>query len=104
MLRGLSLFHVPLPLVLLWMIAAYGYDAVGRAARRGAARRDRAAVEPLRQHAGQEHQLDLRPRQPARAAGPAGCTSPVLFLVFVLFVFVPTDWLAALIENAVSVL
>ena len=27
LLRGLSLFHVPLPLVLLWMIAAYGYDA-----------------------------------------------------------------------------
>ncbi len=27
LLRGLSLFHVPLPLVLLWMLAAYGYDA-----------------------------------------------------------------------------
>jgi hypothetical protein len=27
LLRGLSLFHVPLPLVLLWLIAAYGYDA-----------------------------------------------------------------------------
>jgi hypothetical protein len=26
LLRGLSLFHVPLPLVLLWMLAAYGYD------------------------------------------------------------------------------
>jgi hypothetical protein len=26
-LRALSLFHVPLPLVLLWMVAAYGYDA-----------------------------------------------------------------------------
>jgi len=25
-LRLLSLFHVPLPLVLLWMMAAYGYD------------------------------------------------------------------------------
>lgn len=25
-LRGLSLFHVPLPLVLLWLLAAYGYD------------------------------------------------------------------------------
>jgi hypothetical protein len=30
LLRGLSLFHVPLPLVLLWMLAEYGYDpAVG---------------------------------------------------------------------------
>jgi hypothetical protein len=28
LLRGLSLFHVPLPLVLIWMLAAYGYDAV----------------------------------------------------------------------------
>ncbi len=27
LLRGLSLFHVPLPLVLLWMVHAYGYDA-----------------------------------------------------------------------------
>jgi hypothetical protein len=26
-LRALSLFHVPLPLVLLWMVWAYGYDA-----------------------------------------------------------------------------
>ena len=28
LLRGLSLFHVPLPLVLLWMLLAYGYDAL----------------------------------------------------------------------------
>lgn len=27
LLRGLSLFHVPLPLVLLWMVREYGYDA-----------------------------------------------------------------------------
>jgi hypothetical protein len=27
LLRGLSLFHVPLPLVLLWMVDRYGYDA-----------------------------------------------------------------------------
>ncbi|HEX9206907.1 MAG TPA: hypothetical protein VF851_01640 [Steroidobacteraceae bacterium] len=27
LLRGLSLFHVPLPLVLIWMVDAYGYDA-----------------------------------------------------------------------------
>jgi hypothetical protein len=27
LLRGLSLFHVPLPLVLLWMVWEYGYDA-----------------------------------------------------------------------------
>jgi hypothetical protein len=26
LLRGLSLFHVPLPLVLLWLLAEYGYD------------------------------------------------------------------------------
>jgi hypothetical protein len=26
-LRALSLFHVPLPLVLLWMVAAFGYAA-----------------------------------------------------------------------------
>jgi hypothetical protein len=27
LLRGLSLFHVPLPLVLVWLLVAYGYDA-----------------------------------------------------------------------------
>jgi hypothetical protein len=27
LLRGLSLFHVPLPLVLLWLVREYGYDA-----------------------------------------------------------------------------
>jgi hypothetical protein len=27
LLRGLSLFHVPLPLVLIWMVHEYGYDA-----------------------------------------------------------------------------
>jgi hypothetical protein len=27
LLRGLSLFHAPLPLVLLWMVREYGYDA-----------------------------------------------------------------------------
>jgi hypothetical protein len=27
LLRGLSLFHVPLPLVLVWMVSEYGYDA-----------------------------------------------------------------------------
>jgi hypothetical protein len=26
LLRGLSLFHVPLPLVLLWMVSEYGYE------------------------------------------------------------------------------
>jgi hypothetical protein len=28
-LRALSLFHVPLPFVLLWMVASYGYDRRG---------------------------------------------------------------------------
>ncbi len=27
LLRGLSLFHVPLPLVLVWLLVAYGYDS-----------------------------------------------------------------------------
>ena len=27
LLRGLSLFHAPLPLVLLWLVREYGYDA-----------------------------------------------------------------------------
>ena len=72
LLRGLSLFHVPLPLVLLWLIAAYGYDASVGAARSGRARGHRAAVEPDRQHLGEEHQLDLRFRRATRALAGVG--------------------------------
>jgi hypothetical protein len=36
-LRGVSLFHVPLPLVLVWLVAAYGYPEVSLAVTAGTA-------------------------------------------------------------------
>ena len=59
LLRGLSLFHVPLPLVLLWMVHAYGYDARSRAGWRDRPRGHRAALEPGREQPGTQHQLDV---------------------------------------------
>ena len=61
-LRRLSLFHVPLPLVLLWLLAAHGYAE--RVALPGAvllAARG-AAAQPRGQHTREEHQLELGSR------------------------------------------
>ena len=61
-LRRLSLFHVPLPLVLLWLLAAYGYAE--RIALPGAILLAAVVLplEPRRKRTGEEHQLELGPR------------------------------------------
>jgi hypothetical protein len=92
LLRGLSLFHVPLPLVLLWMIVAYGYDAsVGLpgAVTLGAIVLpwSRILSEPDK-NINWTYGLGAR-----RVSWPGWLYVPALFLGFVLFVFVPTDWL-----------
>jgi len=71
LLRGLSLFHVPLPLVLLWMIAAYGYDRRWDCPARWPGCGG-AAVEPHPQHVREEHQLDLRLWSAARQLAGLG--------------------------------
>ena len=92
LLRGLSLFHVPLPLVLVWLVAAYGYDAsVGLPGAVALA----AVVLPWSRF------LSTPDKNINWTYGLGGWRAPwsgwlyvaVLFAGFVLFVFVPTDWL-----------
>ncbi|MFO1406693.1 MAG: hypothetical protein U1F08_04060 [Steroidobacteraceae bacterium] len=90
LLRGLSLFHVPLPLVVLWLLHAYGYDA--HVALPGAIVLA-AVVLPLSRVLGSPakninwtHGLGPRP-----SPWPAWLYVPALLAGFVAFVFVPTD-------------
>ena len=92
LLRGLSLFHVPLPLVLLWLVAAYGYDAsVGLP---GAVVLAAVVLPWSRVLSTPEKNINWTYGLGAkRVTWPGWVFLPVLFLGFVLFVFVPTDWL-----------
>ena len=92
LLRGLSLFHVPLPLVLLWMLLAYGYDAsVGLP---GAVVLAAIVLPWSRWVSTPEKNINWTwglGREQARL-------SPLVYLGlllagFVLLVFIPTDWL-----------
>ena len=92
LLRGLSLFHVPLPLVLLWMIAAYGYDAsVGLP---GAVALGAVVLPWSRIVSTPEKNINWTYGFGAqRMRWPGWVFVPLLFVGFVLFVFLPTDWL-----------
>jgi hypothetical protein len=91
-LRLLSLFHVPLPLLLVWMVAEYGYAAA--VALPGACVLAAVVLPASRLFGSAEQNINW-------AWGPARVQSrlsPVayvalLFAGFVLLVFVPTDWL-----------
>ena len=92
LLRVLSLFHVPLPLVMLWMLAAYGYAP--RVALPGAIALaalvlpwSRLVSDPAR-NINWTYGLG---RTQGRFAG--GLYVALLFLGFVLLVFIPTDLL-----------
>jgi len=91
-LRGLSLFHVPLPAVLLWMVVAYGYvPQVGLPGAIVLA----AVVLPLSRRvstpvANINWTYGLgRPNVNLGGAAYVG----LLFVGFVVLVFVPTDYL-----------
>ena len=89
-MRGLSLFHVPLPLVLLWMIAAYGYDA--DAGLPGAVLLAMIVLPWSRLVSAPEKNINWTYGFGAHRAGwPGWLYVAALFLGFVLFVFVPTD-------------
>ena len=92
LLRGLSLFHVPLPLVLLWMVAAFGYDAsVGLP---GAVALGAVVLPWSRILGTPEKNINWTYGFGARRTRwPGWVYVPLLFVGFVLFVFVPTDWL-----------
>jgi hypothetical protein len=90
-LRLLSLFHVPLPAVLLWMVGAYGYDPRGLAGALLLA----AVVLPASRVAGSpreninwSHGLGGRP-----SAWPAVPYLALLWAGFALLVFLPTHGL-----------
>ena len=92
LLRGLSLFHVPLPLVLLWMIAAYGYDA--SAGLPGAVALGAVVLPWSRILSTPEKNINWTYGFGAqRVTWPGWVFVPLLFVGFVLFVFIPTDWL-----------
>jgi hypothetical protein len=89
-LRALSLFHVPLPLVMLWLLYAYGYDEhvalPGAIALAAVVLPWSRVVSPVDKNIHWTHGLGSRP-----AAWPAVAYVPALWLGFVLVVFVPTD-------------
>jgi hypothetical protein len=91
-LRLLSLFHVPLPLLLVWMLLAYGY--VPAVALPGAVLLAALVLPASRVFGSPKENINW-------TYGPAtvqGRVAPVaymalLFACFVLLVFTPTDWL-----------
>jgi len=89
LLRGLSLFHVPLPLVLLWMVREYGYDAsvglVGAVAMAAVVLPWSRAVSTPERNINWTYGLGAR-----RSASSATTYVTLLFVAFVAFVFVPT--------------
>ena len=89
LLRGLSLFHVPLPLVLLWMVREYGYDA--RAGLAGALVLAAVVLPWSRAVSTPERNINwtygLGPR---RSALPPSIYVALLYAAFVVLVFLPT--------------
>jgi hypothetical protein len=90
LLRGLSLFHVPLPLVLVWLVAAYGYDAsVGLS---GAIVLAAVVLPWSRFVSTPDKNINWTYGLGGwRVQWPGWLYVAVLFAGFVLFVFVPTD-------------
>jgi hypothetical protein len=90
-LRAVSLFHVPLPLVLIWLVAAYGYPAASLPIAAGAG----ALVLAL------SYLLSSREKNINWVFGlgriqhrlPEPVYLGLLYLGFVLVVFLPTHWL-----------
>jgi hypothetical protein len=93
-LRALSLFHVPLPLVMIWLLHAYGYDT--RVALPGAIALAAIvlpwsrAVSPPEKNINWTYGLGAR-----RVSWPAPLYIGVLFLGFVALVFLPTHLVLA---------
>jgi hypothetical protein len=90
LLRGLSLFHVPLPLVLLWMLDAYGYES--RLGLAGAVVLGAVVLPLSRLVSAPDKNINWTyGLGAARSKWPAWAYVSALFVGFVAFVFVPTD-------------
>jgi hypothetical protein len=92
LLRGLSmLFHVPLPLLLLWMLAEYGYDA--RVGLPGAVVLAAVVLPWSRAVSSPDRNINWTHGLGAvRSRWPAAAYVGALFLGFVVLVFVPTHY------------
>jgi hypothetical protein len=89
LLRGLSLFHVPLPLVLLWMVREYGYDA--RAGLTGAVVMAAVVLPWSRAVSTPERNINWTYGLGARRSTmPPATYLALLYAAFVALVFVPT--------------
>jgi hypothetical protein len=89
LLRGLSLFHVPLPLVLLWMVREYGYDA--RAGLTGAVVMAAVVLPWSRAVSTPERNINWTYGLGAgRSTMPPATYLALLYAAFVALVFVPT--------------
>jgi hypothetical protein len=92
LLRGLSLFHVPLPLVLLWMVREYGYDAnaglTGSILLAAVVLPWSRAVSPPEKNINWTYGLGG-----AATTFPPAVYMAMLFAGFVLLVFIPTHLL-----------
>jgi len=92
LLRGLSLFHVPLPLVLLWMLADYGYDS--RVGLPGAIVLGAVVLPLSRLVSAPDKNINWTYGLGAvQSKWPAWAYVSALVAGFAVFVFVPTDWL-----------
>jgi len=92
LLRGLSLFHVPLPLVLLWLLAAYGYD--DRVGLPGAIVLALVVLPWSRWVSTPDKNINWTyGLGRVQTRWPAWQYMTVLIVGFVVLVFVPTDWL-----------
>ena len=89
LLRGLSLFHVPLPLVLLWMVAEYGY--VGAVGLPGAVVLAAVVLPWSRAVSTPERNINWTYGPGAlRSRLAAGTYVALLYAAFVVLVFIPT--------------
>ena len=91
-LKALSLFHVPLPLVLLWLLSAYGYES--RAGFWGAVALAAVVLPLSRRVSDAEKNINWTYGIGARRTHLSGpLYVGLLFAGFVSCVFLPTDWL-----------
>ena len=90
-LRGVSLFHVPLPLVIVWLVGAYGYPAASLPVAAGVG----AAVLALSYLVSSKEKNINWVFGPARIQQllPQPVYLGLLYVGFVLCVFLPTHWL-----------
>jgi len=100
-LRALSLFHVPLPAVLLWLLQAHGYAVA--VALPGAVLLAALVLPASRVFGSPEANINWSygPARVQTRMSPVAYVA-LLFAGFVLLIFVPTDWLLRRLFDATA--